>query len=138
MDNSVFLYATKNILFFVEILYLFSTSDKKQLQMYKKKILHLETYLIRKKIFTLTVILRMSWGRQSVLSSDWQMSVKLCVPVYRSSRDSPEGSRHGDRHRQECINRNLMKFNFIIARCKQLQSCAAGKTKALAPHPNWD
>lgn len=29
-------------------------------------------------------------GRQSVLSSDWQMSVKLYVPVYRSSRDSPE------------------------------------------------
>jgi len=50
--------ATQNVLSFVEILYFFTTPDKEQLQMYKKKRLNLVIYLVRKKIFVLTVILR--------------------------------------------------------------------------------
>lgn len=57
--------------------------------MYKKKNLHLETYLIRKKIFILTVMLRTSWGGQSVLSSDLQMTSNGGYQSIDSSRDNP-------------------------------------------------
>lgn len=51
--------------------------------MYKKKILYLETYPIGMKIFILTVILRMLWGGQSVLSSDLQITAKFGI-VYKT------------------------------------------------------